>query len=76
MAAAATGFMQSEEIAFYMRTNEIDAELMGRGCWMSSAKRCATAMRLYADKYHPAEKPNGIPASVLAIFETEATASV
>ena len=29
------------------------------------------AMRLYADKYHPAGKPHGIPESVRAIFTTQ-----
>ena len=34
--------------------------------WSASADACAAALRLYADKYHPAQ---GIPDSVLAIFE-------
>jgi hypothetical protein len=37
-------------------------ELRPRWRWI--AADCAAALRLYADKYHPAEKPKG------AIFET------
>lgn len=52
---------------FYDRMDALD---LG---WKRTARQCAAAMRLYADKYHPAPKL-GIPASVLAIFEAPAIA--
>lgn len=63
------GFTGSEG-EFYFRMNEL-------GMWIHEASECAEVMRLYADKYHPAEKPKhiGIPASVRAIFETAQSCS-
>lgn len=37
--------------------------------WKDSAKKCASALRLYADKYHP--ETDHIPASVRAIFDVK-----
>lgn len=40
--------------------------------WSHSADKCAKALRLYADKYHPSESTHtGIPDSVLAIVNFE-----
>lgn len=36
--------------------------------WTCSAEECARGLRLYADKYHPAESHALIPASVRAVF--------
>ena len=38
-------------MTFYTRMTE----LIGSGDWRNSAPECAKALRLYADKYHPAE---------------------
>jgi hypothetical protein len=38
------------------------------GGWQHGAVACARGLRLYADKYHPAESRALIPASVRAIF--------
>lgn len=55
----------NHDYQFYQRMNGICEG------WESSARTCAPAMRLYADKYHPAETPKGIPSSVLAIFKED-----
>lgn len=57
-------WMGVDEGEFYDRMDEFDDR------WINSAKQCAAAMRLYADKYHPAPSL-GIPESVRAIFETK-----
>lgn len=40
--------------------------------WRLDATDCASALRAYADKYHPATKHAGLPDSVRQIFQTEA----
>jgi hypothetical protein len=45
------GFVQHSSV-FYSRMND----LVGHA-WKRDAAVCARGMRLYADKYHPAEKP-------------------
>lgn len=47
---------------FYEKIEDLSSE------WRSDASACATGLRAYADKYHPAESRALIPASVLAIF--------
>ena len=43
--------------------------------WKFSADECASTLRKYADKYHPAQNTKqGIPESVLAIFNEKAVA--
>lgn len=46
------GYGESEML-FYDRMDEI----AGSRAWKQSAAACANTMRLYADKYHPAESP-------------------
>lgn len=56
------------EFDFYRR---MDA-LHGFAVWRDSAAKCASAMRLYADKYHPQEgieEVRRIPADIRAIFD-------
>lgn len=53
---------------FYDRMTSFDYS------WMRSAKKCAKALRLYADKYFPAEH-KGIPQSVLDLFKEKVAVS-
>lgn len=57
----------SGEFTFYRRMDE----LLGSTYWANDSSACARALRLYADKYHPAAKGTDvlIPASVRAIFD-------
>ena len=48
--------------AFYNRMEEFS------NYWMHSAKECAYALRLYADKYHPIDGTDYIPQAVRDIF--------
>lgn len=48
---------------FYERMDEVAGT-----DWRHSAATCARALRLYADRYHPAESRSLIPESVRAIF--------
>lgn len=41
---------------------------LGSDSWITDAAACAHGMRLYADKYHPAESRALIPESVARIF--------
>ena len=63
---------------FYRRMNVLYGGNESGTGWINSADRCADTLRLYADKYHPAEAPKrvGIPASVRAIFETQQSVAV
>lgn len=54
-----------ESTSFYARMNGLE---VGLG-WKYSAPACASALRQYADKYHPENR--GIPESVRQIFELE-----
>lgn len=61
------------DLEFYSRMDDIEAPFDGDkpalAChWMNSAPGCAEVLRLYADKYHPAEKPQGIPDNVRGLF--------
>ena len=56
---------------FYDRMDELQR------VWGHDANVCALTLRLYANKYHPAEQVNtGIPNSVLAIFNLIKTIGV
>lgn len=60
------------EFDFYNRMDAIN----GDNGWRWEASKCAATMRLYADKYHPAEvseRRDLIPASVRAIFQMTTT---
>ena len=48
---------------FYPRMTELAGS-----CWRDNASNCAKALRLYADKYHPAIE---MPESIRKIFDTE-----
>lgn len=48
---------------FYYRMDSLDKS------WTLEAQACADCLRLYADKYHPAESRALIPASVMRIFD-------
>jgi hypothetical protein len=48
---------------FYDRMNRL-----GDTKWHLTAAACASALRRYADKYHPAEQNAGIPDAVRNIF--------
>ena len=54
-----------EDWGFYRRMTEIS----GNSLWRYSPGACASALRKYADKYHPAT--GGMPDSVRRIFAVE-----
>jgi len=58
------GFGPDNDDQFYDRMTDIHCN------WRNDAPDCASALRKYADKYHP---KSAIPASVLAIFEVTET---
>jgi hypothetical protein len=64
---------RGEHGTFYMRMNSVCGNPQ---TWKESAGECARTLRLYADKYHPAEAaaPHGIPESVRAIFAAKEVA--
>ena len=65
----AMGIAFEQHGRFYDRMNAIATG------WAWDADRCASALRQYADKYHPAQsKHTGIPDSVRAIFQQEQAA--
>lgn len=57
------------EFDFYRRMDKIEGPAVLHGKWTNSAELCARTLRLYADKYHPAESRAVIPASVMRIFQ-------
>jgi hypothetical protein len=63
---------------FYERMNDLTGggDYCKRHRWKDDATVCAATLRLYADKYHPAESPKhvGIPDSVRAIFAEKVAA--
>lgn len=68
LVAIAMGIRSGErrpEGMFYERMNALSPP-----GWKWDEQICATALREYADKYHPAPKL-GIPASVRAIFDAQ-----
>ena len=54
---------------FYGRMDDINNSIE----WRHSAKKCAAALRLYADKYHPADN-QGMPDVVRSWFDEKAVA--
>lgn len=62
---------------FWRRMTRVycDEVMCGKSLGGLSAETIVQLLRLYADKYHPAEqpKPSAIPATVRAIFETQQT---
>lgn len=66
----ASGALGVGHYEFYTRMTEVEGggPNWEVGQWPLNAPACARTLRLYADKYHPAESRALIPASVMRIF--------
>lgn len=56
------------ELGFYARMDELSGLNYNEPHWTREANACATTLRAYADRYHPAKKVT-IPAPIRAIFD-------